>query len=138
MLDGYDEAMEDNSSSSFGSDSNFEWSYGNRSSIGNWSKVSSYKDDNISKSFEGKDTTQIGSFKFRSAESFLNNIGKSKAKEDIDLSQYKAGVKVEHKKFGIGVITNVEQEGDDLKVDIDFEKAGHKRLMAKFAGLKVI
>ena len=32
----------------------------------------------------------------------------------------------------------VEAEGDDLKVDIDFTKVGHKRLMAKFAGLEVI
>ena len=137
MLDGYEEAMEDDSSSSFGRESSFEWSYGNRSSIGNWSKVSSYKDDSI-KSNSYNDTTQIGSFTFRSAESFLNNIGKSKSDNSVDLSQYKAGVKVEHKKFGIGVITNVEQEGDDLKVDIDFEKVGHKRLMAKFAGLKIV
>ena len=28
--------------------------------------------------------------------------------------------------------------GDDLKVDIDFDKFGHKRLMAKFAGLEIL
>ena len=49
-----------------------------------------------------------------------------------------AGVKVYHKKFGEGVINYVETEGDDLKVDITFEKAGHKRLMAKFAKLEII
>ena len=32
----------------------------------------------------------------------------------------------------------VEAEGEDLKVDINFEKVGHKRLMAKYAGLEVI
>ena len=32
----------------------------------------------------------------------------------------------------------VETEGEDLKVDISFEKVGHKRLMAKFAGLEII
>lgn len=32
----------------------------------------------------------------------------------------------------------IEQEGDDLKVDIQFDKAGHKRLMAKFAGLEIV
>ena len=137
MLDGYDEAMEENNMSNFGNDSDFEWSYGKRSSIGNWSNVKSYKDDSI-KTFEGNDTTQIGSFKFRSAESFLNNIGKNKQDKNVDLSQYKPGLKVEHKKFGVGIITAIEQEGDDLKVDIDFEKVGHKRLMAKFAGLKII
>ena len=43
-----------------------------------------------------------------------------------------------HKKFGEGTINYVEQEGDDLKVDITFDKVGHKRLMAKFAGLEII
>ena len=32
----------------------------------------------------------------------------------------------------------VEPEGDDLKVDINFDKVGHKRLMAKFAKLEII
>ena len=47
-------------------------------------------------------------------------------------------MRVYHKKFGEGTITKTEKEGDDLKVDIEFDKAGHKRLMAKFAGLEVI
>ena len=32
----------------------------------------------------------------------------------------------------------VEEEGTDYKVDITFDKAGHKRLMAKFAGLEIM
>ena len=32
----------------------------------------------------------------------------------------------------------VEPEGEDLKVDINFDKAGHKRLMAKYANLEII
>ena len=43
-----------------------------------------------------------------------------------------------HKKFGEGTINYVEQEGNDLKVDITFEKSGHKRLMAKYAGLEIL
>ena len=31
-----------------------------------------------------------------------------------------------------------EPEGEDLNVDIDFNKVGHKRLMAKFANLEII
>ena len=58
--------------------------------------------------------------------------------EGVDLSQFRAGVTVYHKKFGEGVINSVEQEGEDLKLDINFEKAGHKRLMAKFANLEII
>ena len=34
------------------------------------------------------------------------------------------------------MITKTEPEGEDLKVDIEFDKVGHKRLMAKFAKLE--
>ena len=76
-------------------------------------------------------------FNFRTAESFLNNLGK-KSSNNVDLSKYEAGVRVYHKKFGEGTINIVEPEGDDLKVDINFDKVGHKRLMAKFAKLEII
>ena len=63
---------------------------------------------------------------------------KNKQTSTVDLSVYNTGVKVYHKKFGEGIITKTEPEDDDLKVDIDFEKFGHKRLMAKFSNLEVI
>ncbi len=109
-------------------DSGYNWEYGNTSG----GKVVSYK-------FDTKTESKISasnSFAFRTAESFLNNINKKGA--EIDLSQYESGKKVYHKKFGEGIINFVEQEGEDLKVDINFEKVGHKRLMAKFAGLEII
>ena len=56
----------------------------------------------------------------------------------VDLSKYQVGQRVYHKKFGEGTITKLEQEGNDVKVDLEFDKAGHKRLMAKFAGLEII
>ena len=78
-------------------------------------------------------------FVFRTAESFLNNlVNKSTTTNNVDLSKFEAGVKVFHKKFGEGTIRMVEPEGEDLKVDINFEKVGHKRLMAKFANLEII
>ena len=57
---------------------------------------------------------------------------------NVDLSKYKSGVRIYHKKFGEGTINKVEPEDDDLKVDINFDKVGHKRLMAKFANLEII
>ena len=47
-------------------------------------------------------------------------------KKSVDLTQYDTGVKVYHKKFGEGIITKTEPEGDDLKVDIDFDKFGQR------------
>ena len=75
---------------------------------------------------------------FKTAESFLNSLAQKKSSNNVDLSKYKTGVKIYHKKFGEGVINQVEPEGDDLKVDINFNKVGHKRLMAKFANLEII
>ena len=82
-------------------------------------------------------TTQpkVPAFSFRTPENFLNGLAK---KEEVDLSVYKPGLRVYHKKFGEGIINGVEKEGNDLKVDIAFEKSGNKRLMAKYAGLEII
>ena len=74
-------------------------------------------------------------FNFRTVESFLK---KAAGNESVNLDSYQVGTKVFHKKFGEGIITKTEPEDDDLKVDIEFEKAGTKRLMAKFANLEII
>jgi DNA helicase-2/ATP-dependent DNA helicase PcrA len=75
------------------------------------------------------------------AAAFLKPAGVASTVEsgkNIDLSQFKTGMSVEHKKFGFGVITKIEPEGNDLKLDIAFKQAGMKRLMAQYAGLKII
>ena len=74
-----------------------------------------------------------------SVDSFLKNIGKTNVVSDeVDLDRYKEGVKVRHKKFGIGTIKSAEPEDDDLKVEIVFENGQMKRLMAKFANLEIV
>lgn len=74
-----------------------------------------------------------------SASSFLKNIGNiSTAKTVQGLDKYIVGVNVVHKKFGPGVITKIEKEEDDLKLEIIFEKFGMKRLMAAYANLEII
>ncbi len=93
------------------------------------------------KPFNDKYSKPKEEFKFRTAESFLNSLSKGKNENtgaSTDLSKLKEGVRVYHKKFGEGTITMVEQEGEDLKVDITFDKVGKKRLMAKFANLEII
>ncbi len=51
---------------------------------------------------------------------------------------FRVGDRVEHKKFGIGVISSVEKEKEDFKLEIQFKDAGMKRLMAGFANLKKV
>ena len=124
-LEGYKDTCEYNNIN------NYEWEYGNKAS-----KVTTYKIKSISEDTE-KNNTSKGGFTFKTPESFLANLNK-KPEETIDLSKYKAGQRIYHKKFGEGTINYIEKEGDDLKVDINFDKAGHKRLMAKFANLEII
>ena len=136
MLEGY-EQIEDNRNNRY-SEEEYEWSYGERNSsrYGNFnnSPVSTYKDIAVAAS-----RNVSTGYQFRSADSFLNSLNKNNNKSNnIDFNSYKAGVKVYHKKFGEGIINSVEVEGEDLKVDISFDKVGHKRLMAKFAGLEII
>lgn len=135
MLDGAEEALSSgNSNDMFSSNDRYEWSYGNSRNSFHNSQVTSYRDTTVA----AKSTVGNSSFQFRTADSFLQNLNKPKKGNDVDLSEYKSGVKVFHKKFGEGIISMVEAEGEDLKVDINFEKVGHKRLMAKFAGLEII
>ena len=137
LLDGYEEAFGDNSketssnNSIFG-DSKYSWTYGSK----NNGNIKTYKVDTKEPTIAASSTNT--GFAFRSAESFLNSLNKKATGTNVDLSQYQAGVRIFHKKFGEGTISKVEPEGDDLKVDIQFDKVGHKRLMAKFANLEVI
>ena len=48
---------------------------------------------------------------------------------------FKPGDNVVHKKFGVGIITSVEKENDDCKLEIHFRNSGMKRLMAAYANL---
>ena len=139
MLDGADALEEETGYSRVAEtdDFDYDWSYGKKRSYDSYgsSNVDTYRDIERSKSREKVSTT----FQFRSADSFLKSLNINKPKDnDVDLSKYKAGVRVNHKKFGEGTIDKVEPEGEDLKVDITFDKVGHKRLMAKFAGLSII
>ncbi|TPN82405.1 ATP-dependent helicase [Aquimarina algicola] len=49
-----------------------------------------------------------------------------------------AGATVEHMRFGIGKILKIEGVGQDRKAEIHFEKGGIKKLLLRFAKLKVL
>ena len=136
LLDGYKDAFENREEFN---DSAYGWEYGNSS------KLRKYKleetESTYSKFGSTSDSTNMKTkntgFQFRTAESFLNNINK-KSNSYTDISKDKEGQRVYHKKFGEGTISKIEAEGEDYKVEIQFDKAGTKRLMAKYAGLEII
>ena len=130
-LQGYEDVVDDKNTQDTFEDSKYKWQYGLDDNI---SKINYYKTEN-NKVAAG--SINNSNFTFRSAESFLKNLENNK-KQEIDISKYQAGQRVYHKKFGEGKINYIEEEGNDYKVDITFDKSGHKRLMAKYAGLEII
>ena len=136
LLEGYAEVVERKSA-----DKEEFKDYGYRWSYGKGQTVKTFKMSEEDKSAVAKTIGEQGTkseYQYRTAESFLNSIKQNNQTNDVDLSKYQVGQRVYHKKFGEGTITKLEQEGNDVKVDLEFDKAGHKRLMAKFAGLEII
>lgn len=134
LLEGYEEAFgETTNKNQMFQDSNYSWSYGSK----NNGSIKTYQMNEKQPVAAASNKQANNGFMFRTAESFLNNLSK-KSSGSIDLSKYQAGIRVFHKKFGEGTISKAEPEGEDLKVDINFDKVGHKRLMAKFAKLEII
>jgi len=131
-LKGYEEAFKKEEKSSF-ADKAYSWEYGGSSKV----VTKKVGVGEIQSAYKTNTSSNLSGYNFKTPESFLSNLNK-KSESSVDLSKYKAGVRVFHKKFGEGTINYVEQEGDDLKVDISFDKVGHKRLMAKFANLEII
>ena len=128
LLNGYDEMQKEKVEDKF-ENSDYGWKYGNRES-----KVKTYTFETNSYEVKKQEPVAAG-FQYRTAESFLSSLNK---KKEFDISKYQEGQRVYHKKFGEGTINKVEEEGEDYKIDINFDKVGHKRLMAKFAGLEII
>ena len=136
LLEGYAEVVERKSV-----DKEEFKDYGYRWRYGKGQTVKTFKMSEEDKSAVAKTIGEQGTkseYQYRTAESFLNSIKQNNQTNDVDLSKYQVGQRVYHKKFGEGTITKLEQEGNDVKVDLEFDKAGHKRLMAKFAGLEII
>ena len=123
MLEG-DTIEQNNKVRDFDEDYLGEWKYGkNNQSWGNMKGA----------------TNKTPAYQFKTAESFLKTVAaKQVGNVDVDLSKYKIGQTVSHKKFGEGIINDIEPEENDLKLDIIFEKVGHKRLMAKYANLEIL
>ncbi len=136
LLEGYAEVVERKSvdKEEF-KDYGYRWSYGKGQTVKTF-KMSEEDKSAVAKTIEEQGAKS--EYQFRTAESFLNSIKQNNQTNDVDLSKYQVGQRVYHKKFGEGTIMKLEQEGNDIKVDLEFDKVGHKRLMAKFAGLEII
>ena len=65
-----------------------------------------------------------------------HKFGQVKAQETGANVNFAVGDTVRHKTFGTGVILSATQMGGDMLLEIAFDKAGTKKLMAKFAKIE--
>ena len=79
-------------------------------------------------------TTTIPSF-----DKFTSTV-KPTLSKPLDLSNssvdFNIGDKVEHRKFGAGVVKAAQAIGGDTRLEVEFESVGNKNLMAAYANLK--
>ena len=103
LLEGYAEIVNRDSKEDEFKDSGYRWSYGKGQT------VKTYKMDEEDKKNTAKilQENKTSGFQFRTAESFLNSIKQNNQNSDVDLSKYKVGQRVYHKKFGEGTITKL-------------------------------
>ena len=64
-------------------------------------------------------------------------IGMEETTHDIKTG-IKTGMQVVHRRFGIGKVISIKGQYPDSKALIDFEQAGKKQLLLKFAKLKIV
>ena len=50
----------------------------------------------------------------------------------------KAGTRVEHRLFGQGTVTAIENAGDDWRISIEFDNLGQKTLLGRYARLNIL
>ena len=55
-----------------------------------------------------------------------------------DISALKTGDRVEHQRFGIGTVTDMEGQGDSRKAKVSFDNIGNKTLVLKFAKMRIV
>ena len=87
--------------------------------------------------------TTSGSYQPKTAPSNLtpvNNTSKSStAQGSLDIGgELKPNVKVQHERFGIGTVTQIEGSAPNQKVTVEFINSGKRQLLLKFAKLTVL
>jgi DNA helicase-2/ATP-dependent DNA helicase PcrA len=55
-----------------------------------------------------------------------------------DISGLKTGDKVQHQRFGSGTVSAIEGEADNRKATVIFEGLGEKKLVLKFAKMRIV
>ena len=91
--------------------------------------------DEIPKSFLNYIKNENTENSYQGYEKNTNLSNKMVATSD---SIYSIGQVVKHAKFGLGTILNYEGNGDSMRLQINFQKAGTKWLISSYANLEIV
>lgn len=83
-------------------------------------------------------SSAANSFNRPSRQISVNQSSTSSLPLSKEAGQLKEGNIIEHERFGRGVVTAIEQSGSDKRAFVDFDSAGQKQLLLKFAKFKII
>ena len=90
----------------------------------------------VPKSWDGKPNTAPNPAQLKKLRKLQETPMPTSSKED--LIELPTGTKVEHQRFGKGVVVQVEGAGNDKKATIKFSGVGEKKLLLRFAKLKIL
>ncbi len=75
--------------------------------------------------------------KLKKLNTILSNSGSAQG-NDGDEDAFQTGMEVEHQKFGLGKVLQIEGNGPNKKATVFFNSVGQKQLLLKFAKLKIV
>lgn len=87
---------------------------------------------------ENNKFTGINLVKLKQLQPNTANIANKNDFQADPIDAIQIGCRVEHFKFGKGIVINLEGKNEEKKAIVNFDSAGQKTLMLKFAKLKVI
>ena len=90
----------------------------------------------VPKSWDGKPNTAPNPSQLKKLRKLQDKPIPTNSKEE--LIELLTGTKVEHQRFGKGVVIQVEGAGNDKKATIKFSGVGEKKLLLRFAKLKIL
>ena len=70
--------------------------------------------------------------------SSVASAGSSASKASSAAGSFSEGCRIEHQRFGIGTVLKIEGTGENTKATVEFQNAGTKQLLLKFAKFTIL
>ena len=70
--------------------------------------------------------------------SSVASAGSSASKASLAAGSLSEGCRIEHQRFGIGTVLKIEGTGENTKATVEFQNAGTKQLLLKFAKFTIL